>query len=85
MLVCDYFSNIDTSDATSFNPCFSGCWSAIGIHNVNETQWQIVSILVLVDVGLRLGYMMLNNSLSCVSILVLVDVGLRYQKNMLMK
>ena len=35
-----------------FNPCFSGCWSATG-KNGFIIWWYWVSILVLVDVGLR--------------------------------
>ena len=37
----------------SFNPCFSGCWSST--YEIIESSYGIieVSILVLVDVGLR--------------------------------
>ena len=37
-----------------FNPCFSGCWSATGKEVITSVVGE-VSILVLVDVGLRPG------------------------------
>ena len=40
-------------NAWSFNPCFSGCWSATFQRPVIMTHRPEVSILVLVDVGLR--------------------------------
>ena len=61
-----------------FNPCFSGCWSS----TFDPTEYRAdehtgVSILVLVDVGLRLGLYFWIQLFYDVSILVLVDVGLR--------
>ena len=39
---------------TSFNPCFSGCWSSTQAFVSFQAHSKYVSILVLVDVGLRL-------------------------------
>ena len=39
----------------SFNPCFSGCVSRI-IARCAGRKWRLVSILVLVDVSLELGW-----------------------------
>ena len=71
---------VDAADAVfvpCFNPCFSGCWSATIYHLDQLRLCPGVSILVLVDVGLR--HLMRHISLrpDQVSILVLVDVGLR--------
>ena len=38
----------------SFNPCFNGCRSAISYQILFKTMMNGVSILVLMDVGLRL-------------------------------
>ena len=62
---------------TGFNPCFSGCWSAIDRFCRCPGQKQSVSILVLVDVGLRSSRLPALVESKRVSILVLVDVGLR--------
>ena len=61
-----------------FNPCFSGCWSSTRSAPDNTFVSTTVSILVLVDVGLR-QKLRASQALSQaqVSILVLVDVGLR--------
>ena len=37
----------------SFNPCFNGCRSAIGLIDGIKVRSDEVSILVLMDVGLR--------------------------------
>ena len=78
MLVCDAArSNCCAGFVLSFNPCFSGCWSATSPDIVFNAIIDEVSILVLVDVGLR-PYLTFRTAYSfTVSILVLVDVGLR--------
>ena len=60
-----------------FNPCFSGCRSAITLLDLFILIGAIVSILVLVDVGLRFIFLYTIDDTTSVSILVLVDVGLR--------
>ena len=60
-----------------FNPCFSGCWSATTVMTPKNEGNCEVSILVLVDVGLRPHLNSTHNYNNYVSILVLVDVGLR--------
>ena len=64
-----------------FNPCFSGCWSSTVRCQSNLLLLVYnVSILVLVDVGLRLRFFAFVVSFEIVSILVLVDVGLRQKQ-----
>ena len=46
--------NFCTGRIQGFNPCFSGCWSATLVMRYIMLYNIIVSILVLVDVGLRL-------------------------------
>ena len=74
-------SILDASDAPrmSFNPCFSGCWSATMLLDAGRQANRKVSILVLVDVGLRQCHLSAYFPHDfIVSILVLVDVGLRH-------
>ena len=65
-------------DHRCFNPCFSGCRSAIFLELSYQLMNINVSILVLVDVGLRLSSAYRPDPSINVSILVLVDVGLRF-------
>ena len=44
-----------------FNPCFSGCWSSTCIVSWCMCTDKVVSILVLVDVGLRLYFIYFYN------------------------
>ena len=69
----------------SFNPCFSGCRSAIGASVVWTIVETSVSILVLVDVGPRSNVGELHCPNNIVSILVLVDVGPRLKHSILVK
>ena len=72
-----------TTGDMSFNPCFSGCWSST-YPLASPAATFIVSILVLVDVGLRPLPSVAIPTRQEVSILVLVDVGLRlYRSNVL--
>ena len=59
-----------------FNPCFSGCRPAI-LRGYLGRYYEMVSILVLVDVALRSLEIVCYLIHHVVSILVLVDVALR--------
>ena len=72
-----HFSKFTNSTLSGFNPCFSGCWSSTHFPTSLNAIGVKVSILVLVDVGLRLQSIIGVCRLVQVSILVLVDVGLR--------
>ena len=61
----------------SFNPCFNGCWSQTLWNAQYLTGAFFVSILVLMDVGLRQIWVYCKTKPYQVSILVLMDVGLR--------
>ena len=52
MSVCDAKGTDARNDIKSFNPCFNGCRSAICDDNTH-LFFSLVSILVLMDVGLR--------------------------------
>ena len=53
MSVCDGFALLMTGYTfLGFNPCFNGCRSAIALIYADK-RWPGVSILVLMDVGLR--------------------------------
>ena len=77
MLVFDDEYYMERGEYLSFNPCFSGCWSSTTYTIDVYGQVFEVSILVLVDVGLRHIKPVPFSTKSGVSILVLVDVGLR--------
>ena len=61
-----------------FNPCFNGCRSEAHVFSCPDLVLFLVSILVLMDVGLKpkdLAHMVCDAVF--VSILVLMDVGLK--------
>ena len=61
-----------------FNPCFNGCRSEAFLNLIQYPPTLIVSILVLMDVGLKLSDALhIYNVRQEVSILVLMDVGLK--------
>ena len=54
MSVCDRgFGGRKQNPLSCFNPCFNGCRSAIVIPAAAKAASSMVSILVLMDVGLR--------------------------------
>ena len=60
----------------SLNPCCGGYRSATGTPYSGWSVW-LVSILVVVDIGLRLSSVRCKVRTGSVSILVVVDIGLR--------
>jgi len=60
-----------------FNPCFGGCRSERTLYGRDGEMGVRVSILVLVDVALKVTEKRPNSSLESVSILVFVDVALK--------
>ena len=67
-----------SQETYSFNPCFNGSWSESLIRIKVQNATAGVSILVLMEVGLRGHNTIFGISLYVfVSILVLMEVGLR--------
>jgi len=61
-----------------FNSCFCGCCSSTnGYRYIGIIEFSLVSILVFVDVALRLRCLCQTDRGVLVSILVFVDVALR--------
>ena len=60
-----------------FNPCFNGSWSERRKRQQKYRKHSFVSILVLMEVGLRECKCLAFKPTSLVSILVLMEVGLR--------
>ena len=67
----------NTTATTCLNPCCSGYRSATCYRYNRQIQLRLVSILVVVDIGLRPPVLGVKGLRYNVSILVVVDIGLR--------
>ena len=72
-------SGIRIEQRTGFNPCYSGSNSKISFERVPSSTIAFVSILVIVEVTLKLQIRSIRLNFLIVSILVIVEVTLKSQ------